>query len=265
MIFELCIIIYFILSIIMNFDLDDDKFNTDDEYYSFDEDDNDNTQHNTKNIITNNKIINTNTTNNITNNRRKFINASVKYNIWLKYCGDKFTTKCTITWCNTEITPFTFEVGHNIPHSFGGTIELDNLRPICSKCNKSMGNRFTITEWNMKYIDNNNIVNNDVNDIDNNNIVNNGIVNNGIVNNGIVNNNIVNNDIDNNDVSIIDEIVDNLITDNSDELITNDSKNNNVTSSKNEYYDIDENDTPEELVRKLKYNAELHRIKIMNI
>ena len=32
----------------------------------------------------------------------------------------------------------------------------------------------------------------------------------------------------------------------------------------NRYYDVDDNDSPEELVRKLRHNAEIHRIKIMN-
>jgi hypothetical protein len=45
------------------------------------------------------------------------------------------------------VTPFTFEVGHNVPRSKGGTDNLDNLRPICSSCNKSMGNQYTIDEF----------------------------------------------------------------------------------------------------------------------
>ena len=39
------------------------------------------------------------------------------------------------------ITPFTFEVGHNIPESKGGTLS------ICSRCNKSMGDSYTIDEF----------------------------------------------------------------------------------------------------------------------
>jgi 5-methylcytosine-specific restriction endonuclease McrA len=41
----------------------------------------------------------------------------------------------------TEITPFNFEAGHVLAESQGGIITLENLRPICSPCNRSMGIR----------------------------------------------------------------------------------------------------------------------------
>ena len=44
--------------------------------------------------------------------------------------------------CNTEIiTVWTFEMGHKLSRAAGGTMDLDNLRPICSICNKSMGKK----------------------------------------------------------------------------------------------------------------------------
>ena len=46
-----------------------------------------------------------------------------------------------------NITVFDFHVGHNIPEAKGGTLSLENLRPICSRCNHSMGCQYTITEW----------------------------------------------------------------------------------------------------------------------
>ena len=75
------------------------------------------------------------------------IPSSLKHNVWLLYIGKKFEEKCTVTWCNNIITPFTFEAGHNIPFSKGGATTIDNLRPICSNCNKSMGNYYTIDEY----------------------------------------------------------------------------------------------------------------------
>jgi 5-methylcytosine-specific restriction endonuclease McrA len=78
---------------------------------------------------------------------RKAISKSLKNNVWLQYYGEKFTCKCSVTWCVTPINPFTFEVGHNMPHSKGGTLDIDNLKPICSTCNKSMGDRYTIDEF----------------------------------------------------------------------------------------------------------------------
>ena len=43
---------------------------------------------------------------------------------------------------------FQFHVGHNKPRSTGGADSLENLVPICANCNLSMGNRYTIDEWN---------------------------------------------------------------------------------------------------------------------
>ena len=78
---------------------------------------------------------------------RKTISKSLKNNVWLQQYGEKFKCKCSVSWCVTVVTPFTFEVGHNTPHSKGGTIDINNLRPICSTCNKSMGDRYTIDEF----------------------------------------------------------------------------------------------------------------------
>lgn len=76
------------------------------------------------------------------------IPRALREQVWLLHCGDKlFKHKCLVTWCENTMTPFQFEVGHNIPESKGGTIDLDNLRPICGKCNKSMGDRYTIEEF----------------------------------------------------------------------------------------------------------------------
>jgi len=42
------------------------------------------------------------------------------------------------------IDVFNFHVGHDIPESKGGTLDLYNLYPICGKCNRSMSNNYTI-------------------------------------------------------------------------------------------------------------------------
>ena len=89
--------------------------------------------------------------------------SSLKHNVWTTYIGEKFDGKCGVTWCNNKITPFTFEAGHNIPFSKGGATTIDNLRPICSDCNKSMGNRFTIDEYSEQYKSKKQVENNDNN------------------------------------------------------------------------------------------------------
>lgn len=78
---------------------------------------------------------------------KRKIPTALRQQVWITYCGKKFEYKCIVKWCSNIMTPFTFEVGHNVPESKGGSSELDNLKPICSSCNKSMGNTYTIDEF----------------------------------------------------------------------------------------------------------------------
>lgn len=43
---------------------------------------------------------------------------------------------------------YDFQAGHNTPESKGGATTLENLAPICSRCNLSMGSQYSIDEWN---------------------------------------------------------------------------------------------------------------------
>ena len=67
--------------------------------------------------------------------------------VWTTYNGEIFTHKCYVSWCNNNINVFNFQVGHDIPESKGGTLAIDNLKPICGNCNLSMSNKYSITEW----------------------------------------------------------------------------------------------------------------------
>ena len=67
--------------------------------------------------------------------------------VWTTNNSETFSTKCFVTWCENKVNVFNFQVGHDIPESKGGTLDIDNLKPICSNCNLSMGNRYTISEW----------------------------------------------------------------------------------------------------------------------
>jgi 5-methylcytosine-specific restriction endonuclease McrA len=76
------------------------------------------------------------------------IPLALREQVWLFHLGDKyFKQKCNVIWCENIITPFSFEAGHNIPESKGGTTDINNLRPICGKCNRSMGSEYTIDEF----------------------------------------------------------------------------------------------------------------------
>jgi hypothetical protein len=78
---------------------------------------------------------------------KKTIPKALREQVWLHSLGPQFSAKCKIPWCENTITVFDFQCGHNIPESKGGTTTIDNLIPICSRCNGSMGNHYTIEEW----------------------------------------------------------------------------------------------------------------------
>lgn len=52
--------------------------------------------------------------------RKSKIPSSLRQAVWDTYVGNQFDAKCTVGWCQARITPFTFEVGHNVPESRGG-------------------------------------------------------------------------------------------------------------------------------------------------
>ena len=75
------------------------------------------------------------------------IPKAVREQCWLAAFGRTFDHACYIPWCANRITVFDFHVGHDTPESQGGTLGPRNLRPICARCNQSMGASYTIREW----------------------------------------------------------------------------------------------------------------------
>ena len=70
-------------------------------------------------------------------NKRKIPQVKRKL-VWEKYLGNVIKSNCYC--CNiTKIDALNFECGHVISRADGGDDSIDNLRPICSSCNKSMG------------------------------------------------------------------------------------------------------------------------------
>ena len=80
--------------------------------------------------------------------KKQTIPKALREQLWVRNCGKEFEHKCYVSWCQNTITVFDFHVGHDQPESLGGTLELDNLKPLCSRCNLSMGNKYTIKQWN---------------------------------------------------------------------------------------------------------------------
>ena len=80
-------------------------------------------------------------------NKKEQIPKRIREMVWNTYNDEKYSSKCYVFWCNNIINVFNYQVGHDIPESKGGTLDLSNLKPICGNCNLSMGNKYTITEW----------------------------------------------------------------------------------------------------------------------
>ena len=72
----------------------------------------------------------------------------VKETLWRIYFADDMIGKCYV--CGKRIHFTDFEVGHNIAHNEGGRWDIDNLRPLCRSCNRSMGTE-TIEKFKEKF------------------------------------------------------------------------------------------------------------------
>tara|TARA_Y100000389_G_C17206026_1_gene386060 strand:- start:354 stop:656 length:303 start_codon:yes stop_codon:yes gene_type:complete len=85
----------------------------------------------------------------VSKKKKKRIPKAIREQCWLQNIGKKYEEKCYIDWCENRINVFDFQVGHDIPESKGGSLNIDNLKPICCRCNLSMGNTYTIQKWNL--------------------------------------------------------------------------------------------------------------------
>ena len=79
------------------------------------------------------------------------IPKALREQVWLKHVGKVYSAKCRIVWCQNTMTVFDFQSGHDVPESKGGPTTLANMVVICSRCNLSMGNQYTFTEWSQKH------------------------------------------------------------------------------------------------------------------
>jgi len=59
--------------------------------------------------------------------------------LWVLHYGETFRNKCKTNWCSNTITVYDFHCGHRLAEARGGTLVMDNLVPLCVKCNLSMG------------------------------------------------------------------------------------------------------------------------------
>ena len=88
--------------------------------------------------------------------RRKIPQVKRKM-VWERYIGNVVNSKCYCCGI-TKIHALNFECGHVNSEINGGNENIDNLRPICSSCNKSMGTQnmydFMKLNYNENYLNN---------------------------------------------------------------------------------------------------------------
>ena len=75
------------------------------------------------------------------------IPKAIREQCWITNFGEVFKHSCYIPWCKNTIYVFDFHVGHDEPESKGGSLDIENLKPICARCNLSMSDNYTIQEW----------------------------------------------------------------------------------------------------------------------
>ncbi len=71
---------------------------------------------------------------------RKKLPKALRLAVWNKFFTDRAGVgRCTA--CNREITQQSFEAGHVVAACAGGRDDIDNLKPVCAPCNRSMGSQ----------------------------------------------------------------------------------------------------------------------------
>jgi len=74
------------------------------------------------------------------------IPQKLREEVWIQSMGLKYSGPCMTPWCTSCISVFDFHVAHKVAESKGGSTTLDNLIPLCAKCNLSMGTK-SFEEW----------------------------------------------------------------------------------------------------------------------
>ena len=71
--------------------------------------------------------------------KKQSIPKHIKKLVWNTYIGNDIIKHRCLCCKKITIENTFFDCGHVLSEKDGGTLELSNLRPICSECNRSMG------------------------------------------------------------------------------------------------------------------------------
>ena len=73
--------------------------------------------------------------------KRKYISHALRRLVWNKYINEKIGEHACLCCESIMISQLNFECGHVVSAFNGGSLEIENLRPICTPCNRSMNFR----------------------------------------------------------------------------------------------------------------------------
>jgi 5-methylcytosine-specific restriction endonuclease McrA len=73
--------------------------------------------------------------------KKKSIPKKIKTLSWNTYIGEEIGMTECLCCKTTKITQLNFHCGHIVSDKNGGSIKVNNLRPICAECNLSMGSK----------------------------------------------------------------------------------------------------------------------------
>ena len=104
---------------------------------------NNNENKNFNDNLKNDNLKNENENKNLNENKNKSksqkIPSTLRHKIWVSHNGKVYESNCYC--CSKEINITNFHCGHIISRKDNGPTNEDNLRPICSDCNSSMGSQ----------------------------------------------------------------------------------------------------------------------------
>lgn len=95
--------------------------------------------------------VTTSSSNKTHKSKKQNIPAQVKRDVWAKYCGNNCVEHLCFCCEIRTVHILNFHCGHVISEYNNGTMAIDNLRPVCSGCNLSMGIRNMWEYKNMYY------------------------------------------------------------------------------------------------------------------
>jgi hypothetical protein len=69
--------------------------------------------------------------------------TKLREQIWTKASNKRFEMKCSISWCENQITVFNFKLQSKILNDYS----VDNLAPVCNRCHEYI-NKHGYKKWN---------------------------------------------------------------------------------------------------------------------